>query len=268
VIAVEDPNPLVSGSGLSHLRENGIDVTVGTLAEAAERLNAPFFTVMRKGRPFITMKVALSRDARVAAGHGNRTRLTGPEANRLIHRERAEVDAIAVGSGTILADDPLLTARGAYRTRPLVRVVFDRSLRVPPSARLLSTADAGPIIIVGAEPLDAEAHHRHEALVAAGARVELINGLTPGCFLPLALSSLAALGVMSLILEGGPTLHAAAWAAGVVDRVQIFGTPHALGAEGVPWLDAATFNIDDLQDVRTVALGDDVMIEGYVHRAR
>ncbi len=139
VVAVGDPNPLVSGRGIGYLREHGIDVTVGVLAEQAEKLNEPFFTRMRFRRPFVTMKVALSLDGCVAAAPGIRTQLTGPSAARAIHRERAEIDALAVGSGTVLADDPLLTARGIYRYRPLVRVVFDRRLRTPVTARLFST---------------------------------------------------------------------------------------------------------------------------------
>jgi diaminohydroxyphosphoribosylaminopyrimidine deaminase/5-amino-6-(5-phosphoribosylamino)uracil reductase len=264
VIAIDDPNPLVAGRGIEHLRQHGIEVTVGVLADAAERLNAPFFTTMRARRPFVTMKVALSRDGRVAARPGTRTPLTGAAANRLIHRERAEVDAIGVGSGTVLADDPLLTARGAYRSRPLVRVIFDRSLRTPPSARLLSTLEAGPIIVMSTSHEDPEGARRADALRAAGARVEAIPGSSG--FLCGALESLAGLGVTSIVLEGGPTLHAAAWSAGLVDRVQMFTTPRTLGAGGLSWLDGSVFSPDALSDRRTVRLGDDVMMEGHVHR--
>src|SRR5688572_10040189 len=144
VIAVTDPNPLVSGRGLAHLRDHGVDVFVGLHQQAARRQNGPFFMMMRRRRPFVTMTVALSRDGRVAAKPGARTALTGTAANRVIHRDRAEVDAIAIGSGTLLADDPELTPRGAYRSRPLTRIVFDRSLRVPSNARILSTAEVGP----------------------------------------------------------------------------------------------------------------------------
>ena len=267
VIAGEDPNPLVAGKGLEYLRGHGVEVSVGVLRAAAERLNAPFFTVMRAGRPFVTMKVAISRDNRVAARPGERTQLTGPAANRLIHRERAEADAIAVGVGTILVDDPLLTPRGAYRTRPLVRVIFDRSLRTPPSAHILSTLAAGPIIVFAQEPRDPEARLRAEGLRAAGADVRF-PGLEDGSgFLKAALSILAGLGVMSVILEGGPTLHAAAWADRLVDRVQVFQAPRTLGAAGVPWLNGEEFSIDRLREVTTMPLGADLLIEGYVHGA-
>lgn len=265
VVAVEDPNPLVAGRGLAHLRAHGIAVDVGVLRAEAERLNAPFFTAMRRGRPFVTMKIALSREGSVAARPGARTRLTGSAANRFIHRERAEVDAVGVGSGTVLADDPLLTPRGAFRARPLVRVVFDRSIRTPPGARVLSTAATGPIMVMTTRRHAAESGDAVGALRAAGARVELVEEEEAG-FLPEALSRLAAEGIQSLVLEGGPTLHRAAWKAGVVDRVQMFRTPVAVGGDGVPWLAEDLFTAGTLAEVRTVQLGEDVMVEGYVHR--
>ncbi len=126
VIAMGDPNPLVSGRGIELLRSHGVEVTVGILEADARRQNAPFLTRMGRGRPHVTMKVALSADGKVALAGGHATRLTGDVANRRIHRDRAEVDAIAIGSGTLLNDDPLLTARIAYRRRPFIRVIFDR----------------------------------------------------------------------------------------------------------------------------------------------
>jgi diaminohydroxyphosphoribosylaminopyrimidine deaminase/5-amino-6-(5-phosphoribosylamino)uracil reductase len=268
VIAIEDPNPRVQGRGLAHLRDHGVEVCVGVMREAAERLNGPFFTVMRLGRPFVTMKVALSREGFVAGPGGQRIQLTGPAANRFIHRERAEVDAIAIGSGTVVADDPVLTARGAYRTRPLVRVVFDRGLMTPPGARLLATAAAGPIIIIGAISTDPDAAERAEALRAAGARVELMSAQTSEGFLITALFRLAELGVSSVVLEGGPRLQAAVWKANLVDCVQVFKTGRAVGKEGVSWLDPAIFSPAILEEVSTLQLGDDEVMQGYVHRAR
>ena len=264
VVAVLDPNPLVSGGGLAHLRNRGVGLTVGVLGHEAERLNGPFLTVMRRGRPMVTLKVAMSRDRMVSAGPGLRTPLTGAAANRVIHRDRAEVDAIAVGSGTVLADDPALTARGAFRARPLTRVVFDRSLRTPPSARLLSTLEAGPVIFVCTPPRGPEVRLRGERLRAAGGRVEIVDA-PEGEFLKAALSRMAALGLTSLVLEGGPTMHRAAWQAGVVDRVQVFTTPWTLGPGGVPWLGDEELCVSDLREVRSVRLGEDLMTEGYVH---
>ena len=268
VIAVEDPDPRVQGRGLAYLRAHGVEVNVGVMREAAERLNAPFFTVMRLRRPFVTMKVALSREGFVAGPGGRRVQLTGPAANRFIHRERAEVDAIAVGSGTVLIDDPALTPRGAYRTRPLVRVVFDRGLRTPPGARMLATAAAGPIIVIGAVSTDPGALERADVLRTAGAQVELIPAQASEKFLVGAMSRLVERGVSSIVLEGGPRLHAAMWKANLVDRVQMFKTGAAAGAEGVRWLDPASFSAAVLEDVSTLRLGDDELMQGYVHRAR
>lgn len=267
VVAVHDPNPLVAGRGLALLRERGIEVALGVRREDAERLNAPFFTVMRRRRPFVTMKIALSRDGRVAAAPGARTPLTASAANRLIHRERAEVDAIAVGSGTILADDPVLTPRGAFRTRPLARVVFDRSLRMPPSARLLSTLDAGPVIVITTTPRTETAHRNWAALTSAGVRLQAVEAPSAEAFAAEGLAWLVSCEINSVVLEGGPALHRSAWAAGVVDRVQVFETARELGPGGVPWM-VDTFSALEpaLRDVRTMALGPDVLIEGYVYR--
>jgi diaminohydroxyphosphoribosylaminopyrimidine deaminase / 5-amino-6-(5-phosphoribosylamino)uracil reductase len=264
VIAMQDPNPLVSGGGIAQLRAQGIDVTVGVLGDAAERLNRAFITVMRRKRPFVTMKIALSLDAKVAAAAGARTPMTGAAANRIVQRERAEVDAIAVGSGTILVDDPLLTARGAYRFRPLVRVVFDRRLRTPATARLLSTLDAGPVIIVTTAD-GTRAAERVDALQKAGATVETIQ--EGDSFLPTALARLASAGVTSVVVEGGPALHRSIWEAGLVDRVELFVAARTLGASGVPWLPLPAASLTALAELSFTQLGDDVRIEGYVHRA-
>jgi diaminohydroxyphosphoribosylaminopyrimidine deaminase/5-amino-6-(5-phosphoribosylamino)uracil reductase len=236
----------------------------------AEQLNRPFFTRMRDGRPFVTVKIALSLDGRVSAGPGVRTRLTGPDADRAIHRERAEVDAIAVGSGTVLADDPSLTARIAYRYRPLVRVVFDRRLRIAPTARIFSTLAAGPVVVVTTAAGAEAAPDRTGALIAAGARVELVDGADgdaeTGGFLRRSLARLAALDVTSLIVEGGPALHESFWRAELVDRLELFVTPRVLGPQGTPWFALPDGTIAGLEDRTATAIGEDVLIEGYVHR--
>lgn len=263
VIAVEDPNPRVGGGGLAHLREHGVDVTIGVLRDEAAALNRPFFSVMRYGRPFVTMKIALSRDGCIAAAPGARTALTGPSANRLIHRERAEVDAVAIGSGTLLADDPLLTPRGAFRYRPLTRVVFDSRLRTPPSAKLLSTRAAGPVIIVSTPQATARVPERVRALLDAGAQIELVAEERP---LADALRRLAGLGITSMVVEGGAGLHRAFWEAGLVDRLEVFQTPRVLGPRAVPWLPYRVLDSDRIAHQSTRVLGEDMLIEAYVYR--
>lgn len=259
VAAVRDPNPRVAGGGFTALRARHIEVVDGVLRDEATRVNQPFFTWVRQGRPLVTMKIALSGDGRVAARTGTRTSITAAAANRHVHRDRAETDAIGVGAGTVLSDDPLLTARGAWRERPLTRVVFDRSLRISSAARLFSTLTAGPVIVCTlANAIDGGAA---AALTRAGAQLEAIRG----DFLPEALRRLGDRGVTSLILEGGPALHASLWRARLVDRVQLYIGPRALGADGVPWLDGATFRISALSRVTTRWLGGDLLIEGDVH---
>ena len=261
VAAVEDPNPAVRGRGFAILRSRGVAVEVGLSAETAVALNLPFFTLMRERRPFVILKAATSLDGRIAAAQGVRTQLTSAAANRHAHRVRAEIDAIGVGSGTILCDDPDLTPRGAFRERPLVRVVFDRRLRTPPAARVLSTPDAGPVIIVttaeGAEQADVR-----RRLESRGAQIEVMAGDT----FRSALECLAARQVGSLLLEGGAAVHAAAWDEGLVDYVRLYVTPQVLGDGAVPLLPNRSFSPAELRERRIASLGPDVLIEGYVHR--
>lgn len=263
VIAMTDPNPLVNGGGVEHLRRHGVEVVTGVEQDAAARQNAAFVTWIRERRPFVILKAALSADGGIAAAPGVRTRLTAAMANRRIHRQRAEVDAIGVGAGTVLADDPLLTARGAYRFRALTRVVFDRRLRTPASARLLSTLESGPVIIMTTERAISEGSERVRALSAAGARVLA----APADDVASALRMLSdEAGVASLVLEGGAALHAAALEAGVVDLVQLYIAPTMLGPGALRWVGGRHVAWDMLSDRSALWLGDDVMVQGYVHR--
>jgi diaminohydroxyphosphoribosylaminopyrimidine deaminase/5-amino-6-(5-phosphoribosylamino)uracil reductase len=263
VVAMEDPNPLVSGRGIALLRQHGLEVSVGVLEGAARRLNAPFLTRITRGRPHVTLKVALSADGCVGPAGGAPMRLTGAAADRRVHRDRAAVDAIAVGSSTVLADDPRLTPRIAFRPRPLVRVILDRRLRTPPGARVFSTLPSGPVIIMTSGT--AAASERGDRLCKAGATLEIID--TGPSFLASVLHRLASNGVSSVIAEGGPTVQAALWDRGLVDRVQMYVTPQYAGAEGVRWFATADAIRARLDGVRSLALGGDVLIEGDVHRA-
>lgn len=262
VAATEDPNPLVSGGGIRYLREHGLEVEVGPCAEAARSLNAPFFTACRLGRPHVTAKVALSSDAGVARADRRPVRLTSAPLDRLMQRQRAEVDALAVGVGTLEADDPQLTVREVYRERPLTRVVFDPRLRGSPSARVFTTRAFGPVLVATSESQLAAQPSRAEALWRAGAEILA----TPTGSLEETLRVLAARGVQSLLLEGGPRLHRAAFEAGVIDRVQLLVAPMALGPGRLPWIGVDELSLADLRGLRTSVVGPDVLIEGDVHR--
>jgi diaminohydroxyphosphoribosylaminopyrimidine deaminase/5-amino-6-(5-phosphoribosylamino)uracil reductase len=261
VAAVADPNPAVNGRGFADLRAHGVTVDTGVGAEAASRLNQPFFTLMRQRRPFVILKAATSLDGRLAATPGQRTDLTSPPANRHAHAVRAEVDAIGVGVGTILIDDPKLTARAVHRERPLTRVVFDRRLRTPAHAQVLSTPDAGPVIIVttaaGADRVD-----DRRRLEDRGAEIAVVRDGTFGA----ALEPLTERRIGSLLLEGGALLHQAAWDEKLVDFVRLYVTPRMLGPAGPGFLTDRGFATAALLERRVETLGPDVLIEGYVHR--
>lgn len=264
VSSMGDPFPLVSGRGFATLRAHGIKIDVGEGYTAAVQLNRAYLGAIAAGRPFVVLKAATSLDGRIAAREGVRTRLTSAMANHHVHKDRAQSDAIAVGSRTVIVDDPLLTVRGVRCARPLARVVFDRRLRTPPTARLFSTRDAGPVIIL-TSPSAAEVNSEGvRALEAAGATLIAVDsdGVAAG------LRALVSQGIYSLILEGGAEMHRAAWDEGVVDFVSLYIAPVSLGSDGVPLLAGRGLPLTALDDMHIEALGPDVLIEGYVHRPR
>ncbi len=261
VIAIGDPHPRVAGAGVAYLRAHGLQVDVGVRRAAAARLNEVFLTWVTRRRPFVIVKIATSLDGRIAMRAGTRTAVTGPAAAAAVHRTRAEVDAIGVGSTTVLVDDPQLTARGDPRSRPLTRVVLDRRLRTPPAARMLRTLAAGPVLIVTTRRALREQPAAADRLRAAGATLEPVENGT----LTEAMTRLAELEVTSLLLEGGAAVHRAAWTSGVVDRVQRYIAPLALGGDGVPWLDDLVA-VSRLGAARVEQCGPDVLIQGDVQR--
>jgi diaminohydroxyphosphoribosylaminopyrimidine deaminase/5-amino-6-(5-phosphoribosylamino)uracil reductase len=204
----------------------------------------------------------MSLDGAIAAAPGARTTLSGEDSQRHAQRVRAEVAAIGIGSGTLLADDPVLTARDVWRARPLIRVVFDRRLRMPPEARLCGTLAHGPVLVVTTRAACDADPARVRAL--AGRGVTLLPRADGG--LATAMADLLGYGVTSLLLEGGAALHAAAWTAGVVDRLRCYVTPAVLGPAAVPWSMPAGFGLPALGPTRAEPLGRDVLIEADVHR--
>lgn len=262
VAAMEDPFPLVRGRGFAVLREHGIAVDTGIGRDDAVRLNQPFLTTLRERRPFVILKAATSLDGRLAAAPGVRTQLTSAAAVRHAQYQRAQVDAVAIGSGTLLIDDPLLTVRLVYRERPLTRIVFDRGLRASPDARVFSTLAAGPVIILTS--LAARRRHieRARALEEVGATLMTVAGSD----LTAAVRVLGQLGIQSLLIEGGAAIHQAAWDEGVVDYVQLYVAPIVLGSRGPAMLAGRAFAPASLFEQKVQSLGPDVLIEGYVHR--
>jgi diaminohydroxyphosphoribosylaminopyrimidine deaminase/5-amino-6-(5-phosphoribosylamino)uracil reductase len=234
-----------------------VDVVEDVGREEADRHHAPFFTWVTRHRPFVIAKAAISSDGFVGLP-SRPVRLTGPEADRFFHRQRAEIDAIAVGGATVVADDPLLTARGAYRFRPLTRVIFDWRGRLPDGARVLATREAGPVIMVVSQAAVRSDPRRFDRLRARGLEIEAVERRDLGPVL----AGLARRSIVTLLVEGGPALHAAFVEGGFVDRVQQVVAPHRLG-DGV----AAAALVPErlLSEGRQTTLGDDILMEFDVH---
>jgi diaminohydroxyphosphoribosylaminopyrimidine deaminase/5-amino-6-(5-phosphoribosylamino)uracil reductase len=236
-------------------------VEVGVGGDTAVRLNRPFFSVMQRGRPFVIAKAATSLDGRVAAAPGAVIRLSSAPADRRSQCLRAEVDAIAIGSGTLLVDDPLLTVREVFRERPLARVIFDRRLRTRPSARVFATRAAGPVVVVTTAAGMAGDPAAARALESAGAVLIAVPEGVSG-----ALAALVPLGIHSVLVEGGPTLQAAFWREHVVDALRLIVTPRVAGPGGVPWLDCSQVPWATLAHVEVQPCGDDTIIDADVYR--
>lgn len=224
VYAIDDPNPIAQG-GAERLRGAGIVVESGVLAAAATELNQPFLFAARGAtRPWVTLKLALSLDGAVVDASRERGWLTGPKARKAVHGMRARADAIGIGIGTALADDPLLTVRDARAPRvPPVRVVFDRAARLPLTSQLVTTAAESPVIVLAS----GASASREAALRAAGVDVATSSDVTA------ALTALHGRGVRHLLVEGGAVVASALMAAGLVDRLIIFQAPVILGRDAV-----------------------------------
>lgn len=253
VVATADPHPAAAG-GAARLRAAGIEVATGVEAETAEELNAPFLFASRGARrPFITLKLAVSLDGGIAPGPGQQQWLTGAAARRHVHRLRANADALAVGIGTALADDPQLTVRGVRKPRvaPL-RLVFDPSARLPLESRLVRSARKVPVRVLA----DAPDAGRRRALEGAGVAVTTAAGIVAH------LAALREDGVRHLLVEGGAGIAGALLTAGLVDRLIIFRAPVLLGTGALPAFGSVAPPADASARWRIVerrAFGDDEM---------
>jgi diaminohydroxyphosphoribosylaminopyrimidine deaminase/5-amino-6-(5-phosphoribosylamino)uracil reductase len=252
VIASEDPSEKASGRGPGILREGGVEVVfaAGAEAAAARLLNQPFRKHARTGLPLVTLKLAMSLDGRTTTAPGDSPWISGEPSRALVHRWRAESDAITAGIGTVLADDPLLTARtgdSERGTRQPLRVIFDSQARLPLDSKLLATLDRSPVLVVVAPEAD-PAHMT--ALESAGAEILLAAGATPADRIASALTDLGRRNITSLFLEGGRTLASAFQAADQLDESRTFVAPILLSTGPADSVAARAG-----QDPRAAALG-------------
>jgi diaminohydroxyphosphoribosylaminopyrimidine deaminase/5-amino-6-(5-phosphoribosylamino)uracil reductase len=264
VAACLDPNPQVNGRGMRALRAAGIATEVGLLEAEARRLNAAYFKHTRTGLPLVSLKTAMSLDGKIAAVSGQSRWITGERARSAAHRLRSVHDAVVVGVGTVLADDPRLTVRTARGKTPL-RVVVDSRARTPPAARILAADERAPILAVTRQAPRA----RVERLRNAGAEVWSVRSRRGHVDLGSLMERLGDRAVQSAMIEGGGTLAAGALAAGIVDRVYFFIAPRIIGGAGAPTpVDgpgiARLASGWRLESVRVRRIGEDLLVTGDI----
>ncbi|MGH6977398.1 MAG: bifunctional diaminohydroxyphosphoribosylaminopyrimidine deaminase/5-amino-6-(5-phosphoribosylamino)uracil reductase RibD [Stellaceae bacterium] len=262
IVAVEDPDPRVSGKGIAALRTLGIAVDVGLCADEAREVNAGFLSSVARGRPLVTLKLATSLDGRLAVASGESRWITGERARARGHLLRAASDAIMVGSGTVLADDPQLTCRlPGLSDRSPVRIVIDGSMRVPLTARLVADARQTPTWFVVRHGISSE---RSAALASFGVGVIDVPAAATGeTDLSAALAALGSRGITRVLVEGGARLAAALVRGGLVDRIAWFRAPSLIGDDGRAALDtlgvATPSEAPHFVRVGVEAIGDDVL---------
>jgi diaminohydroxyphosphoribosylaminopyrimidine deaminase/5-amino-6-(5-phosphoribosylamino)uracil reductase len=266
VIGMLDPNPGVAGGGARYLAAQGLTVSSGVLAQECSEINLPFIKHSATGRPWVIMKAGMSIDGRIAALPGQATRITGKLSLRRVHALRNEVDAILVGIGTALTDDPSLTTRlhGSASGQDALRVVLDAALRLPVSAAMLQQNSSARTWIFCARGADKK---RRGRLEAAGAVIKTVPVASRGMLdLNQVLTALGQAGVTSLLVEGGSRVHGSFLESGLVDQLVLFVAPTFIGEQGVP---LATFpgrkkmkRLPRFKISKTRRYGEDVLLEG------
>jgi len=253
VVSLEDPDPRVSGRGIAQLRAAGIEVVTGCCQDKALELNRGFVLRVREGRPLFTLKLATSLDGRIATGTGDSKWITGEQARARAHLLRARHDAVLVGSGTVLADDPDLRCRlPGMLDRSPVRLVADARLRTPVGARLVRTAREVPTWILTSPGADAT---KSAALAEAGATIIEVAAADEGGsgLEPVAMArALASGGLTRVLLEGGGSLAASFFAAGLIDRLEWFTAPKIIGGDGMAAV--GPLGVERIGEVRGLAL--------------
>ncbi|MDR7435519.1 MAG: bifunctional diaminohydroxyphosphoribosylaminopyrimidine deaminase/5-amino-6-(5-phosphoribosylamino)uracil reductase RibD [Armatimonadota bacterium] len=267
VAPMEDPDPRVRGRGFTRLREAGIQVEVGLLAEEAEQLNAAYLKHRRTGLPLVIVKWAMSLDGKIATPTGESKWITGEEARELVHQMRSRCDAIAVGINTVLRDDPLLTARIPGGRDPL-RVVVDSRLRIPLEAQVITVPSQAATVVATTSQAPMEKIHKLES---RGVEVWVLDGPEGKVDLHRLLEELGRREILSVLVEGGGTLIAGFVEAGLVDRVAAFVAPLIIGGNGPsPVQGVGVASLAEALHLTKVSIrqvGRDVLIEGVLRRA-
>jgi diaminohydroxyphosphoribosylaminopyrimidine deaminase/5-amino-6-(5-phosphoribosylamino)uracil reductase len=263
VVATRDPDPRVDGEGIARLRAAGVAVDEGVLRAEGDDVVAGFRARVREQRPLVTLKLASTLDGRIATRTGESRWITGAAARRAAHAMRGRHDAVMVGVGTVLADDPALTCRlPGFRASPVVRVVADSHLRTPLTTTLIATADEAPTWMLIREGTDRDRRH---AFADLGVKLMDVAGSEAGVDPVAAMRALADAGLTRVLVEGGAQLAASLLRADLVDRVAWFHAPAVMGADAWPAVQA--FGVGRLDAMprfhrlATLPLGDDMLTE-------
>ncbi|MFQ5560258.1 MAG: bifunctional diaminohydroxyphosphoribosylaminopyrimidine deaminase/5-amino-6-(5-phosphoribosylamino)uracil reductase RibD [Nitrospinota bacterium] len=266
VVGIRDPNPLVSGKGVKELKSNGVQVLVGLLEKEIKKVNESYIKYITTGIPFVFIKVGMSLDGKIATVKRESKWITSEHSRKSVHKLREEVDAVMVGVGTLLKDNPNLTPRLSRRKKGPARIVVDSALRIPFEANLMENLRYFRTIILTTESSDVKKRKKVEAAGASVVVVPLKDGRVD---LRAGVKELGKLGITSVMLEGGGDLNFSALKEGVVDKVLYFIAPKIIGGREAVSSVGGT-GIDSLKDFFTVenasvsSVGPDFLIEGYL----
>ncbi len=270
VIGMEDPNPLVDGSGITFLREKGVEVVSGVLSSECEKINRPFVKFITTSLPWVVMKAGVSLDGRLNYQKGKSGWITGPQSSSYTHNLRNLYDAIMVGIGTVLIDDPSLTTRcmGGIQGKDPIRIILDTHLRIPVSAKLLHLDSSSATWIFCGNHVSED---NIQKILDQGAKVYPVKRVSNGSLdLKEVLAILGKKMITSVIVEGGAELHGAMLSEGLVDHVNLFYAPLFAGDKGVSIIEGVSVdnreNAICLKNVHYQRLGNDFMVEGDVER--
>jgi diaminohydroxyphosphoribosylaminopyrimidine deaminase/5-amino-6-(5-phosphoribosylamino)uracil reductase len=283
VAAMIDPNPRVSGRGMRELKNAGIDTEIGIMMDEARKLNEPFIKFITTGEPFVILKIAQSLDGKIATSKGDSRWITGVKAREYVHMIRNEVDAVLVGIGTVMKDNPLLDCR-AKKGRNPYRVIVDSGLRIPLNAKILKHEDRKTII---ATTLKAD-KKKIDCLINRGNRVLIIKDgsgrikptikktvsrrIYNGVNLSGLMKDLGNLGITSVLIEGGSSINASALSCGIVDKIMVFIAPKIIGgADSISSVGgeslAFLMNAIIIKDLSAKKIGEDILIEAYPYKS-
>ncbi len=264
VIGMEDPNPLVKGKGIEILRKAGLDVAVGILEKECRRVNEAFCKYILKKEPFVILKVAATLDGKMATRNGDSKWISGEASRRFVHKLRDQVDGVMVGIGTVLKDDPLLTARIRGGRDPY-RIVLDSRLKVPEEAKVIGTSPSKAIIVT----TELAPKDKIEKFEKRGVQVLVLDSKEGRVNLKSCLSKLGEIGMMNLLVEGGSQVNGSFLDEGLIDKLLLFLSPRLIGdhqalgifgGRGVFILPKAIV----LKEIKTKRLGEDILLEGYL----